>query len=339
MNLVAKALVELGFELEAYVNNTMDNALFQEYEAKVASAEVKNPWFVKKFILQALEVWARTLSASNIEEWTRSISDKNLSEKNIAVIGAGNLPLVAFHDCISVLVSGHNLWLKCSSDDEVLLPFVLNRLVAHAPHLSQKFLLKSQELQKADGLIATGSDNSARYFEYYFRHIPTLLRKNRSSVAVLDAATTDEELRALADDMFVYFGRGCRSVSKLFVHQDFDIQRIFECSQHYSYFKDHNKYANNFDYHRAIYLMNVDAFLENDFFVLKESEAMHAPVSVYFYERFENINTVIEKIANFKQELQVVSGKGFNNPLGLNQCPSLTDYADGVDVLEFLSKL
>lgn len=338
MNLVAKALVELGNELDAYVNNTMDNALYQEYEAKVAQAEVKNPWFIKKFIFQALEVWSQTLTPLAVEAWTSSVSNSD-SGKTIAVIGAGNLPLVAFHDCISVLVSGHKLWLKCSTDDEVLLPFVLERLVAQAPELNKQIELKSQDLQKADALIATGSDNSARYFEYYFRHMPTLLRKNRSSVAVLDENTSDEELQMLAHDMFVYFGRGCRSVSKLFVHDNFDIQRIFENSVEYNYFKDHNKYANNFDYHRAIYLMNVDKFLENDFFVLKESDGMHAPVSVYFYERYSNIDVVIEKLADHKDQLQVVCGKGFENSIGSNQCPSLTDYADGVDVLQFLAEL
>ncbi len=338
MNLVAKALVELGIELDAYVNNTMDDALYQEYESKIAYAEIKNPWFIKKFVIQSLEIWSQSLSEQNIAEWIASVP-KNPIPKTIAVIGAGNLPLVAFHDCISVLVSGHSLWLKCSSDDEVLLPFILKRLIAHCPELVNKFELKTQELQKADALIATGSDNSARYFEYYFRHIPTLLRKNRSSVAILDETTSDEELKMLANDMFVYFGRGCRSVSKLFVHENFNIQRIFENSVDFNYFKDHNKYANNFDYHRAIYLMNVDKFLENDFFVLKESDGMHAPVSVYFYERYSNIDSVIEKLADHKDQLQVVCGKGFENPLGSNQCPTLNDYADGVDTLAFLAKV
>jgi hypothetical protein len=338
MNLVAKALVELGIELDAYVKNTMDDALYQEYEAKVASAEVKNPWFIKKFVLKALDVWSKTLSANAIENWVATMPAQK-ENKMVAVIGAGNLPLVAFHDCISVLLSGHTLWLKCSSDDEVLLPFILNRLAGKCVELSKKIVLKTEGLQKADALIATGSDNSARYFEYYFRHMPTLLRKNRTSVAVLDESTTDEELKALTNDMFIYFGRGCRSVGKFFVHENFDVQRIFENSQHFSFFKDHNKYANNFDYHRAIYLMNVDKFLENDFFVLKESDAMHAPVSVYFYERFTSIDSVIEKLAEHKDELQVVCGKGFDNALGANQCPSLTDYADGVDVLAFLATI
>jgi hypothetical protein len=338
MNLVAKALVELGIELDAYVKNTMDDALYQEYEAKVAYAEIKNPWFIKKFVIQSLEIWSQSLSSQNIENWLAS-TPKASEHKTIAVIGAGNLPLVAFHDCISVLISGHTLWLKCSSDDEVLLPFILERLTTKCPGLDNKIELKTQGLQKADALIATGSDNSARYFEYYFRHMPTLLRKNRTSVAILDETTTDEELKMLASDMFVYFGRGCRSVSKLFVHENFDIQRIFENSVDYSYFKDHNKYVNNFDYHRAIYLMNVDKFLENDFFVLKESDGMHAPVSVYFYERFSKIEHVIEKLADHKDQLQVVSGNGFENTIGSNQCPTLCDYADGVDVLAFLAKV
>lgn len=336
MNLVAKALVELGIELDAYVNNTMDDALYQQYEAKIRMAEVKNPWFIKKFVLQSIVVWSQTLSEAEISKWITSIPG-NKKMKTIAVIGAGNIPLVALHDCLSVLVCGNALWLKCSSDDEELLPFILDRLAAHCDGLNEKIVLKTQGLHKADALIATGSDNSARYFEFYFKHMPTLLRKNRSSVAVLDDTTTDEELKKLASDMFGYFGRGCRSVSKLFVPENFNIQRIFENSTDFSFFKDHNKYANNFDYHRAIYLMNVDKFLENDFFVIKESDSMHAPVAVYFYERYKSMESVIDKLAEHKDALQVVSGPGFETSIGANQCPSLTDYADGVDTLSFLA--
>lgn len=335
MNLVANALIELGKELKAYSNNMLDDRLSLEYDEVLAKSEIKNPWFIKTFILQALDVWSDALSEKGVNEWLNNYT-LNENIKNISVIGAGNIPLVAFHDCISVLASGHNLWLKCSTDDEVLLPFMLKRLTAFEKSLEQRVELKTRGLQNADALIATGSNNSSRYFEYYFRHMPKILRKNRSSVAVIPEDVTDETLQLLADDMFSYFGKGCRSVGKLFVHENFNIQRIFENSVKYSEFKNHNKYVNNFDYHRAIYLMNQDKFLENDFFAIKESENMHAPVGVYFYERFTDLNKVKEKIDAHSEELQVVSGLDATTAIGCNQLTTLLDYADGVDTMEFL---
>lgn len=335
MNLVANALIELGKELKAYTNNLLDDRLSLEYDEVIARAEINNPWFIKTFVLQALGVWADALTENGVDKWLKSYP-QGKTAKNISVIGAGNIPLVAFHDCISVLASGHNLWLKCSTDDEILLPFIINRLLSFEKSLENSLELKTQGLQKADALIATGSNNSARYFEYYFRHMPMILRKNRSSVAVITDEVSNETLESLADDMFSYFGKGCRSVGKLFVPENFNIQRVFENSVKYSYFKNHNKYVNNFDYHRAIYLMNQDKFLENDFFVIRESDKMHAPVGVCFYERYSDLDKVKEKVNALSDELQVISGLDESAAIGCNQMTTLLDYADGVDTMEFL---
>jgi len=227
------------------------------------------------------------------------------------------------------------------SDDAQLLPYLLQVLVAFEPRLASRIALADGTLKDFDAVIATGSDNSARYFSYYFGKYPHIIRKNRSSLAWLKGTETDEELALLADDIFLYFGLGCRSVSKLYLPKGYDLDRLFKAFFRYRYLADHHKYGNNLDYYRAVYLMEQLPFHENGFVILKEEkEQLHAPTGVVYYEYYQEASTAEETLAPHRPDVQcVVNGPVSwreSVPFGASQQPALADYADGVDTLEFL---
>lgn len=338
---LVSALVKFGNELGSVVNETADNELIEKYLEQFNIAKARNNWFDADFLKEALFSWSAMLQESNLISWLNEYELKNKKAKKVGVIGAGNLPLVALHDCLCVLISGNILVLKASADDETFLTFILNRLIKLIPEWQGKIEFKPERLNNIEALIATGSDNAAKQFEYYFKHIPRIVRKNRTSVAILNGNETDTDLVGLCKDMFTYFGRGCRSISKILVPQGFEIQRVFENSVGYNFLKDNTKYANNFDYHRAIYLMNRDKFLENDFFILREeNDKLHAPVSVYFYQYYSSNDEVDNLLMDLKDELQVViDNRGGESVFGESQTPKIDDYADKIDTLKFLSEL
>lgn len=338
---LVSALVKFGNELGSVVNETADNELIEKYLEQFNIAKARNNWFDADFLKEALFSWSAMLQESNLISWLNEYELENKNAKKVGVIGAGNLPLVALHDCLCVLISGNILVLKASADDETFLTFILNRLIKFIPEWQGKIEFKPERLNNIEALIATGSDNAAKQFEYYFKHIPRIVRKNRTSVAILNGNETDTDLVGLCKDMFTYFGRGCRSISKILVPQGFEIQRVFENSVGFNFLKDNTKYANNFDYHRAIYLMNRDKFLENDFFILREeNDKLHAPVSVYFYQYYSSNDEVDNLLMDLKDELQVVvDNRGGGSVFGENQNPKIDDYADKIDTLKFLSEL
>lgn len=338
---LVSALVKFGSELGSVVNETADNELIEKYLEQFNIAKARNNWFDTDFLKEALFSWSEMLQESNLTSWLNAYDLQNIETKKVGVIGAGNLPLVALHDCLCVLISGHKLVLKPSADDESFLTFILKRLINHVPVWHENIEFKPERLNNIEALIATGSDNAAKQFDYYFKHIPRIVRKNRTSIAILNGDERDEDLLGLCKDMFTYFGRGCRSISKILVPEGFEVQRIFENSVGFNFLKDNTKYANNFDYHRAIYLMNRDKFLENDFFILREeNDKLHAPVSVYFYQYYSSNDEVDNLLMDLKDELQVVvDNRGGKSVFGENQNPKIDDYADKVDTLEFLSKL
>jgi hypothetical protein len=251
---------------------------------------------------------------------------------------AGNIPLVGLHDALCVLLANHQLKAKVSTKDKSLMNLILETLALIAPEWSAK-IEAPEKLNDIDILIATGSDNSARYFDYYFRDVKKILRKNRTSVAVLDGNETEEELKQLSDDIFLHYGLGCRNVTKLYIPKGFDLDRVFNAVFEYKDVINHNKYANNYDYNKAVYLLNKIELNENGFLLMKEDEGLHSPVGVLFYEYYENLSAVEEKLLDSAESIQAAVGsydKLKLVPFGKAQQPELWDYADGKDTMSFL---
>src|SRR5690606_25894109 len=261
-----------------------------------------------------LEQWGKILCADRLNSWVGNYPDSK-NEKDEGIIMAGNVPLVGFHDLLCVLLSGNRAMVKTSSKDDVLVDFVLNYLKEFNEDLKNA-ILKVEKLQNMDAVIATGSNNTARYFEYYFKEITHIIRKNRTSVAVLKGNETQEDLKNLAEDIFRYFGLGCRNVTKLYLPKGFNTDLIFEAFFDWNSIINHTKYSNNYDYNRAIYLMEQQAFLDNNFVILKESKELHSPIGVIHYEFYEDLNEVKNELKSNEEKIQCVVGNGFEVKFG-----------------------
>lgn len=326
-----EAFVALGEFLRS------DNEKIQQ---AIDLAAIKNPWFTKANTSKQLEAIAKNLTEEHLQNWLSPYPDLD-ENQTVGLILAGNIPLVGFHDILAVLLAGYSTAIKVSSDDAGLTTFVLDALVAIAPQFAEKIAVVDR-LTHYDIIIATGSDNSARYFEHYFGKKPHIIRKNRNSVAILTGEESEEELRALGYDIFDYFGLGCRSVSKLYLPKDFAVARFFEAIQSFQSVGDHFKYANNYDYNKSIYLINAEKHYDNGFLLLKEDERLASPLAVVFYEEYSDKDELVAKIQAQSEKIQCIVSpatlvEGIPTfPLGGSQCPSLTDYADGVNVLDFL---
>ncbi|MFQ3174573.1 MAG: hypothetical protein ACI8W0_001695, partial [Flavobacterium sp.] len=259
--------------------------------------------------------------------------------KKIALILAGNIPLVGFHDFLSVLITGNSVIVKTSSNDQHLLPFIAKYIIAVEPKFAEKITFVEGKLEGFDAVIATGSNNTARYFEYYFKNTPSIIRKSRNSVAVLNGTETKEQLIALGEDIFRYFGLGCRNVSKLFVPKGYTFDAFFEAIFEYQEVIHYEKYANNYDYNKAVFLMSNYKLLDNGFLTLKEDISHASPISSVFYEFYDDIDDLQTRLSSESEQIQcVVSAKLIENsiPFGQTQQPSLSDYADNVDTISFL---
>ena len=295
-----------------------------------------NGWFTKQSIYAAIDSLAEMLDAEKLQAWTNEYSFST-QPKRVGVIMAGNIPLVGFHDFLCVLISGHHAVIKMSSDDSRLLPIFLKKLEEFDTRITERFSIVDR-LSSSEAVIATGSNNSARYFEKYFGQQPNIIRKNRTSIAIIDGTETEEELILLGKDIFSYYGLGCRNVSQLLLPKDFDINRFFAAIVSYSDIINHNKYANNYDYYKAIYLMNQEKLLENGFLLTKESDELFSPIAVLYYTRYENQQEVTDFLNTRKNEIQAIIGHDYI-PFGQAQHPNLNDYADGVDTMQFLQNL
>ncbi|EIW93423.1 long-chain-fatty-acyl-CoA reductase domain protein [Capnocytophaga sp. oral taxon 412 str. F0487] len=306
-------------------------------------AEQQNSWFTRANVTFAFKSWSEALSKSNVQQWLSQYQlPQTTSPKKILIIMAGNLPLVGFHDLLCVLVAGHKAIVKLSSDDRVLLPYLITQIRTFAPEWAEAVAFTDDKVTEYDAVIATGSDNTARYFEYYFGKKPHIIRKNRHSVAVLTGEETPEELQDLGKDIFLYYGLGCRSVSKLFVPQGYDFDLLFQAIYPYKDIIEEQKYANNYDYNKAVYLMSLYKLLENGFLLLKEDEHYGSPIATLFYEYYTNKETLKKKLATDREKIQCVVGHNFIDgeiPFGQTQTPKLWDYADGVNTLTFLLNL
>ena len=319
-----------------------NDLFFDGFKHQIKLAEEHNGWFTQENIVYALSGWSNLLTDSNINQWLGNYNFKDVSQKNVAIIMAGNIPLVGFHDFISVLLSGHNVVVKQSSNDKQLLPFLAKYLEYVAPEFKGRITFTEEKLSNFDAVIATGSDNTARYFEYYFKGKPAVIRKNRNSVAILTGNETEEDLKNLSEDIFRYYGLGCRNVSKLFVPENYNFDSFFKAMYHWHPIIDKAKYANNYDYNKAVYLMSEFNMLENGFLMLKEDESYASPIATIFYEQYSSLETLNKKLKTDTNKIQCVVSKGLNSndiAFGQTQNPQLWDYADSVDIIEFLLKI
>jgi hypothetical protein len=293
----------------------------------------ENAFFTEDSIRLALATWADALTVEGLEAWLLHYEIQENSEKVVGVVAAGNLPLVGLHDALCVLLSGFKLQLKPSSSDRYLMVESLNYLEG-LPEFSGRIALV-EKLSEYHKVIATGSNNTNRYFEVYFRNVPALLRGNRNSVAILTGNETKEELTNLGHDVFTYFGLGCRSISKLLVPRGYSFNALFEAWEHFAEIKNHFKYFNNYEYHLAGYLVNQIPFLSNDWVIIKEDDAWSSPIGVVYYSYYDSLEEANTIIQQHEGKIQCVVGQR-HLPLGTAQFPQLNDYADGVDTISFL---
>jgi len=309
----------------------------------IETAQFANPWFTPENVRQAVTANLQLLKTENLNDWLQPYQQdfEKDNPKTVGLILAGNIPMVGFHDILSCLIAGFNVQIKTSSDDKLLIPYFLKKLIEIEPAFEDKITLVDR-LAKFDLIIATGSNNSSRYFEYYFKNVPHIIRKNRNSVAVISGDETEADLYKLGHDIFDYFGLGCRNVSKLFFPQGYDYSRFFQAIESFSSIANHYKYHNNYEYNKAIYLVNGDQHLDNGFLLLKKDERISSPLGVAYFEEYDDISQLAERLRADKDLIQCIVtdlkivGSDSLVSFGNSQCPGLTDYADGINIFDFL---
>jgi hypothetical protein len=329
------AFVQLGLQLDILLN--AENSETSVFSELLNTASVQNVWFTPAFIKHSLKQFRSWLYADSLHDFTEPYFKATAlkPQKTIAVICAGNIPLVCIHDVLCVLLSGHNLLLKPSKEDTLLPLFVLQLLNAIEPAFSSQIRIAEIPMKHFDALIATGSTTSARQFEFYFSKYPRIIRKSKSSIAVLDGTETDADLELLMQDVFTYFGLGCRSVNLLCVPVTFDLQRLFKASLGFEYLSQHHAYMNQYDYQRSLLMLEGNSFLENNIFILKASEHIFAPVSVLHYKLYDSEKQLKDFISLQQDDLQCIVSKT-HIPFGNAQTPHLNDFADNVNTMNFL---
>lgn len=330
----------LGKHIKSYLEGK--GKYYIEFQNKIAEAEIKNPWFTGDNIHYALKAISENLEKENLLKWRESY---NFHKKDllIAVVNAGNIPLVGFFDFLAVLVSGNRILCKLSSKDNVLLPFLSKILAEENNAILNKINFTTSALKNFDAIIATGSDNSAGYFEYYFNRYPCIIRKNRNSLTVLTGNETKEDIENLSEDIFRYFGLGCRNVSKIYLPEKFDLGVFKQSFKQFEHIINHNKYANNYDYNKSIYLLKKIPFVDNDFYMFVEDTSFISPISVIHFEYYNNIADLNKMLTSNKEKIQCIVSKSgqIENEVdfGQTQKPGLNDYSDNIDTMKFLSDL
>lgn len=347
-NTTIKAFYQLGQWLNQVVSGEENKNLeainrkyFDLILEQIETEHHNNGWFTADYVKKAITGISQWLSEEKLADW---ISQYDVNEggkpKKIGLIMAGNIPLVGFHDLLCVLMSGHSAICKLSSKDNRLFKTIIQVLFEIEPGMKKRIDLVEGQLKGFDAVIATGSNNSSRYFDYYFGKYPHIIRRNRNSLAVLTGTETSEELKLLAEDIFMYYGLGCRNVSALMVPEGYNFNHFFESMEHYNTMLNHNKFMNNHDYYRSIYLVNQAAHLDNGFLIVKEEASLASPISITYYQTYINIGQVEEYITNNQEQIQCVVTHASMNAqtvgLGQSQFPGLTDYADNVDTMAFL---
>ncbi|WP_231424918.1 acyl-CoA reductase [Pedobacter sp. Leaf250] len=304
-------------------------------------AESTNAWFTADNIKKSVLSFAEMLHGADVDEWFKTISFTSLPKK-VGLILAGNIPMVGFHDVLCVIATGNIALIKLSSSDDKLIKGVIDELINIEPALADR-VEYVERLKDFDAVIATGSNNSSRYFDYYFGKVPNIIRKNRNSVAVLNGTETEEEIKNLGHDIFDYFGLGCRNVSKIYFPKGYDIANFYEGIERFQPIINHFKYNNNYDYNKSIYLVNAAKHFDNGFLLLKEDESLTSPLAVIFYEEYENLDDVEAKLNEKAENIQCIISrsdlKTKTFSFGESQHPKLWDYADNVNTIEFLNSL
>jgi len=323
-------------------NISCNDLFFDGFKHQIKLAQEYNGWFTKANIVFSLTGWANSLTEDNLIKWTSNYNFNIKKQKNVAIIMAGNIPLVGFHDFLSVLISGHSVTVKQSSNDKHLLPFLAKYLEHIESEFKGKIKFTEDKLSNFDAVIATGSSNTARYFEYYFKDKPSIIRKNRNSVAVLSGNETHQQLENLSEDIFRYYGLGCRNVSKLFLPKDYNFDAFFKAIYKWNPIINESKYANNYDYNKAVYIMSEFDILENGFLMVKEDKSFASPIATVFYEFYDESKTLKNTLKNEVEKIQCIVAEGFDSEeikFGNTQKPELWDYADNMDTIAFLLKL
>ena len=323
-------LIRLGEYLQSH------NEILESIKNK---AQYENLWFTHEFVNKAVaNIACNFLQPDKLNGWIKNytIKGNNFSSKTVGIVMAGNIPLVGFHDLLCVFVSGHNAVIKPSSKDEVLIRHTIQKMSEWEPAV-QDHISFADNLKGCDAYLATGSNNSGRYFEYYFRKYPSIIRLNRTSVAVLDGSETKEELDLLTDDIQSYFGLGCRNITKLYVPRNYDFIPLLNALKKYDYLMDFHKYKHNYDYQLALLIMNNKYYMNNNSMLMTENESAFSPVSLINYEFYDDRNTTIAFLKK-NNNIQCMIGHNLIN-FGEGQSPKLTDYADGVDTMSFLTGL
>ncbi len=319
-----------------------NDPFFDVVATQIDAAVHYNGWFTRENVLYSLETWSQELSYNNLKQWTDGYNFRDKSSKTVGIVTAGNIPLVGFHDFISVLMSGNKVQIKQSSSDQKLLPVLIDYLQAVEPSFKERIRITETSLKDFDAVIATGSNNTARYFEHYFQKYPNIIRKNRNATAILTGNESEKELDSLGDDIFRYFGLGCRSVSKIFVPKNYDFDTLFKAVYRQGDILTYMKYKNNYDYNKTIYLMSQIPLIENGFLVLKEDISYSSPIATLFYEYYDTMSELTTKLGLDKEKIQCVVGKDLpieHIEFGSTQQPKLWEYADGVDTMKFLLEL
>jgi hypothetical protein len=357
------AFAKVGLQLSSYIEGTLETtttiegACWQDrMEQRLELAERKNSWFTKDTLEFSIRQWAEALTVANLTNWTQKYHLEHMTTKTVALITAGNLPLVGFHDVLSVIITGHHALIKNSSNDDVLTPLLLEIATSFCPELAASYSYADGKLENYDAVIATGSNNTARYFEHYFGKKPNIIRKNRNSVAVLTGKETLEQMEALSNDVFLYFGLGCRSVSHLKVPLGYNFDLFFNGMFLQKELIKNEKYVNNYDYNKAVYLMSEFDLLDNEFLLIKEeNNSYSSPIASLGYSYYSTLEEVATEFDKNNDQLQCIVAQGEAATtiveklgdktapqivaFGTTQTPRLQDYADGIDVIQFLLTL
>jgi len=317
------AFSELGsflsqFMTEDFIKNDKvqyNDSFFERFSNAIHGAQHKNGWFLPGQVVFSVDQWSKALQKESLLKWTNAYDFKDSKPKTVGIVMAGNIPLVGFHDLLSILISGHKALVKLSSDDVKLIPLLCEYLKAVEPRLEDYIIFTEGKLEDFDAVIATGSNNTARYFEHYFKGKPNIIRKNRNSIAILTGEETKEQLEALGEDIFRYYGLGCRSVSKLFVPKGYNFDSFYKSIFKFQDILKHEKYTNNYDYNKAVYLMSK------------------------YYEDYKDLKLLFEDKAEQLQCIVNFPESSKNIDFGKTQHPELQDYADGIDTVNFLLKI
>jgi len=313
-----------------------------ELQHLIQTAHHHNAWFTPEYTLQAVTAMGEMLQEADLTTWFSQWPEYEVEPKQVGLILAGNIPLVGLHDIICVLAAGHIALIKQSSQDQKLIPALLKKLVEAEPGFAG-LIRYIDRLEGYDAVIATGSNNSSRYFEYYFSKVPHIIRKNRNSVAVLTGNETVEQLKALGKDIFDYFGLGCRNISKMYVPEGYDFGTFFQAIEEFNSLADHHKYFHNYEYNKSIFLVNSDKHYDNGFILVKKDQRLASPLAVLFYEEYQDLPTVAAEVEALSEAIQCTIAAtpitGETLPFGSAQHPRLWDYADGINTMNFLNSL